>query len=357
MKGKVFNRIFFLITIFGLVLFALPTIVIDPLFHYHAPLAGLAYPLDDERYQNDGIVRHFEYDALITGTSMTENFMTSELDALFGTNAIKVSFAGGLYKEINDNVLVALDANPGLRMVVRSVDLAGLISDKDAPYPAIEATNYIYPWYLLDDNPFNDVSYFLNKSVFFEKTWEVARRTWAGEGTTSFDSYARWEEDSDFGKEAVLATYTRPEPVAGQIPLSDTDIELLQGNLRQNVIDTALAYPDVTFYLFIPPYSVSYWDAQLRNGLFQRDMDAMELAIRELVEIPNIRLYAFGDREDIVGCLDHYRDWTHYGAGISSEILRCMKAGEGLLTKENHSDYMNEIRAFYAAYDYDSLYR
>ena len=41
--------------------------VIDPFFHYHKPLEGLSYPLNNERYQNDGIVKHFDYDAVITG--------------------------------------------------------------------------------------------------------------------------------------------------------------------------------------------------------------------------------------------------------------------------------------------------
>ena len=57
------------------------TIYIDPYFHYHAPLQGLEYPISNERYQNDGIIRHFPYNAIITGTSMTENFKASELDS------------------------------------------------------------------------------------------------------------------------------------------------------------------------------------------------------------------------------------------------------------------------------------
>ena len=56
---------------------------VDPLFHYHAPLDGLAYPLEDERYINDGILRHFDYDAVIAGSSMTENFKTSEANILY----------------------------------------------------------------------------------------------------------------------------------------------------------------------------------------------------------------------------------------------------------------------------------
>ena len=59
--------------------------VVDPYFHYHKPLKGLYYTLDNERSQNDGIIRHFNYDAMIIGTSMAENFKTSEMDELWMT--------------------------------------------------------------------------------------------------------------------------------------------------------------------------------------------------------------------------------------------------------------------------------
>lgn len=93
-----------LLTIAVLAIFASFTIYIDPLFHYHGPLGQFEYPLNDERYQNDGITRNFEYNGIITGTSMAQNFKTSEAEALFGVPFIKVTFAGGSYKEINNNL-------------------------------------------------------------------------------------------------------------------------------------------------------------------------------------------------------------------------------------------------------------
>ena len=93
-----------MLTIISFCLFALITVYIDPLFHYHKPLQGYEYPLDNERYQNDGITRNFEYDSIITGTSMVENFKTSEANQIFGADFIKVPFWGSRYKETNDNL-------------------------------------------------------------------------------------------------------------------------------------------------------------------------------------------------------------------------------------------------------------
>ena len=85
-------------------------VIIDPYFHYHAP-NNSAYYLFDQRFQNDGILKHFDYDALIIGTSMCENFLTSEFDDLFNVNSIKTCFSGAGYKEINQNLQTAIKNN------------------------------------------------------------------------------------------------------------------------------------------------------------------------------------------------------------------------------------------------------
>ena len=55
---------------------------VDPFFHYHKPdTSRYYYTLDNQRSQNDGIIRHFDYDAMIIGSSMTENFRDCQLTA------------------------------------------------------------------------------------------------------------------------------------------------------------------------------------------------------------------------------------------------------------------------------------
>ena len=48
--------LFFLLTIGGIIY------CIDPYFHYHRPHKAFFYLLNNERSQNDGIFRNFEYD-------------------------------------------------------------------------------------------------------------------------------------------------------------------------------------------------------------------------------------------------------------------------------------------------------
>ena len=355
MTAKGFNTLFLVILLGGLLTVAVAMVIVDPLFHYHAPLKGMSYSLNDERYQNNGIVKHFTYDAMITGTSMTENFKASEADSLFGVNSIKTCFMGGSYREISENIRTALEANPELKLIIRATDQFDLITPS-VKHPSTDPeTTFVYPLYLLDDNPFNDLEYVLNKSLLSDAVTDV-KMTLTHTPSTTFDEYMNWMSMYEFGKESVLKTYSRPPQSETEIPLTDEDRDMIKDNIQKNIIDLANDYPDVTFYTWIPPYSVCYYDVEQRKGTLKRDMDAMEYEMELLVNIPNIRLYAYDDRDDIVTDLSLYKDMAHYGETVNSEILRAMAADEGRITADNYMDYMDRVRSFYMNYDYDSIY-
>ena len=104
---------------------------VDPYFHYHAPFAELSYVMEEEQYMNDGITRNFTYDAVITGSSVTQNFSVETLNELFDVNAVRLTFKGEGYKQVSDNLDKALAGNPELRLVVRGLDTMQFVYDPD----------------------------------------------------------------------------------------------------------------------------------------------------------------------------------------------------------------------------------
>ena len=74
MQTKTWLKKCILALIGSIVLFFVLCFVFDPYFHFHKPFSFVRYRLYDERYTNDGISRHFDYNAMITGTSMAQNF-------------------------------------------------------------------------------------------------------------------------------------------------------------------------------------------------------------------------------------------------------------------------------------------
>lgn len=334
------------------------TVYRDPFFHYHTPLPGYDYPQkqypeNNERYLNDGISRNFSYEGIITGTSMTENMKASDAESLFDVRFIKVPYAGAKYKEINDNLVRACGTGKDIRYIIRALDYNDLVQDKDA-----YDETFRYPTYLYNDNPFDDVRYVLNKTVLLEETLSV-RRAPEGEGTAvDFDTYGNWNAyySTKFGARNVLATYRRRQTPKPSRALTEAEKEMLLGNIRQNVTDLADEHPEITFYLYFPPYSICYWDILAGEGETDWHLEAEKLAIEELLAHPNIRLYAFCDEFDLVCNLDNYKDYLHYGEWVNTWILECLKKEEHLLTEENYQAYLEEVRDFYSSYDYEALH-
>lgn len=326
------------------------TIIVDPFFHYHKPLERLEYPLYLERYQNDGIINHFQYDAILTGTSMTQNFKASELNEIFGVNSIKVCFSGGSYKEINENLERALNSNKDVKMIIRGLDYSFLLEDKD--WMRYET----YPQYLYDNNPWNDVQYFLNKEILFNNTAYVINYTEEGNKTTNFDTYSNWMTSYKFGKEALDQVYKRTPEKKESMKLTESEQQTVKDTVNQNILLLAEKYPDVTFYLFFTPYRIYYWDELNQAGLLERQLEAEKIAIELMLPIKNIKLFSFFDDFTLICDLNNYKDTMHYGEWVNSKILQWLYEDKHLLSTSNYMEYCNKVREFYTDYNYDILF-
>lgn len=345
---------------------AVLVILIDPYLHYRIPDNGLNYALriPKQRYHNDGLIRHFDYDAVITGTSMTENFKSSEFDKLFEVNSIKIPFSGGSYKDVNGACKRVFDTHPDTKLVLRGLDLSRLVNDKDLSQYSDN------PEYLYNDTLIDDVNYWLNKMTILEGCMVDVILYSAGIHSSyspesngafldsfSFDDYSSWHEYYNFGREYVLSDYFRPEKSEDIVTMKDDVREMIRGNVSQNVTKLAEAHHDTRFLLFFTPYSICYWDSLVREGKLEWEIEAQKIAIEEILKYDNIELYSFCNNFDIVTDLNNYRDVGHYSGDVNSRILAWMKKGDYRLTWDNYVDYLQEISEFYSMYDYEEIFK
>ena len=339
-----------LVLLLLLVLIVSVVVFVDPYFHYHRPFDFMSYRLYEERYINDGIGRHFDYDAIITGTSMAQNFKPSEMDALFGTKAVKMPFSGAGYAELSENLDRALARNGNVKMVLWAVDYNGLLRSYD--WQQYEN----YPTYLYDDNPFNDVSYVLNKSILYHGVMPNVLMSLTGQPGTTMDEYSSWVNET--GLEHIMLSYDRNNVnIPATVDFGETEKQTVIQTIENNFVDLIEKYPDTEFYLFYTPYSICYWDALNIKGTIQRQTEAEKLATEMLLQYPNVKLYNFFDQYEVICNPDYYNDDGHYSAEINSRILGWMAEGTGLLTQDNYEERLKEEQNFYLSYDYDSIYR
>ena len=330
---------------------------VDPFFHYHAPHTDrYHYELDNQRYVNDGITRNFEYNALITGTSMTENFKTSEFDEIFGVKSVKIPYSGAAYKEVNEGIERAIKYNPDLKTVIRGIDMGYFFTNKDWMRDDLGT----YPDYLYDNNLFNDVNYIFNLDTIFNRAYRMvldSRQPDFEPGMISFDKYSSWQGQAVMGKNTVIPDGIKTEKASEEIHVTDDELRQIKENIEQNITDVARKNPNVTFYCFFTPYSMVWWNEINNDGTVYKYVEAEKYAIEQMLTCDNIKLFSYNTRIDITSDLNNYKDPTHFGNWISTLILYWMHDGEGLITTDNYEKYLSEELRLHLDFDYESLDR
>ena len=344
--------ILFLITFLILSAFLIGTVAyLDPWFLYHAPRKEWYYRLSNERCQSPGVARHFDYDALIVGSSLIRDIHTSRFDELYGTHSVKLPISGTTWRETGEVLRAAFESGNRITMVVRPLDVNHLIEDKDW----VRWDLGEYPYYLYDRNPWNDIRYLCNRDILLDYCLPMIRWRVTGQpgGHTPFDSY---------GLAHVAGGYVpAPEeiglPIDPQLPFTQEDADLLTENLTENLLRYVDAHPDTDFYLYLPTYGVVWWSEMLGDGTFERTMDATALAVDLMLSHPNIRLYCYGERFELTDDLTQYADEIHYSEEIAHQMLEWMASDEGRLTSDNAEEILQRIRIHYREYDYEGLRR
>ncbi|WP_027218038.1 hypothetical protein [Butyrivibrio fibrisolvens] len=330
-------------------------LVFDPYFHYHAPLNGVSYSVGNEVYKNDGICKNWEYETLVTGTSMTENISIEQVNEVFQTSTVRATFYGEGYRRINDNLITALDHNKDLKRVIRCVDPIWFVCDWDfLEYGSYDA----YPTYLYDEDWTNDFSYIFNMNIIRNDLVPMIWNTVTGEPSVSFDDRIIYDEG---GIDKVKEKYVRPAKEIKEIDPEETRnmMECLERNIEINLISTIKENPDVSFIIYFPPYGLFFWDSLMQKGsdVVKRRYEMEEYVIQQLLECDNVELYSFLDCFDITTDMNNYVDDLHYTAKISEYIINTIGVTkEHRLTKDNYEEYLERSRSFYLSYDYDSVF-
>ena len=104
---KSYKRYFFILIGMILAVFVICgaiVVYVDPFFHFHTPVSGFPYIVDNQLSQNPGMAMNMEYDGCIIGSSMTVNFDTDDFKEILGTDTVKLSYSGA-YPRDDYNIL------------------------------------------------------------------------------------------------------------------------------------------------------------------------------------------------------------------------------------------------------------
>ena len=320
--------------------------IVDPFFVYHAPRQGFPYVIDNQLTQNPGMARHMEYDAFLTGSSMTFNFDMRDFERETGLNTLKLSYAGA-YPHDEARIMDVVFEKNDVQAAFLSVEIPTLTGD-----PA--ETKYPLPEYLYDNNPLNDAPYLLNKDVLLQY---VMKPLIHPEPTPLYEVYAdTWRTEEYYGTDKVLEGFHLT-------PRQERELEpavliaLCEKNLDANFLPYIAAHPETTFYLFYPAYSMLYWYNLEREKHLEATLAEVAYASKRFLEYENVRVFCFADDTDYITDLDHYADYTHHKPEYNAYMVSCFADGtREIKTEAELEEALNRIRTMVHTYDFDALF-
>ena len=297
-----FLKQFFTASVILLLACVLAVVVFDPFFQYHKPLKGLKAVLTDKEYQCVGSLKTFDYDSVIAGSSVSENYNNGWFDQGFGCKSIKAIRSYGATADLCYLLDIAFE-HQDLKYVFYNLDPSALEADPETTY---ELTGC--PMYLYDDNYVNDVRYWLNKGVLMEKIpYLIANSLMGDYDENNSYNWAQWKE---FNSDMILGLYIR-KPSVSEMKPRDYYEDLLRKNLDL-LTDRITAHPETEFYIFVPPYSMLWWDNIYREGDTEAYLYNMEQAMKTLLEYENVKMFYFQNYIDIITDFENYMDILNF---------------------------------------------
>ena len=353
-KNRTYRNLFILFVAGMLtiaVVFAGTIIYVDPFFHYHAPLKGFPYVVDNQLSQNPGMARNMCYEGCIIGSSMTVNFDTDDFKELLGTETVKLSYSGAYPKDDYNILSIVFDEssyarqNCPVKKVFFAMDIPTMTAD-------LETTKYPLPEYLYDENIVNDVKYVLNKDVLFQY---IMRPLVQGKGSDLSEIYFSWWTPDYYNIQWVMHTYEEPEKVEKELGAEEL-IPQTEENLKVNILPFVEAHPDTEFYFFFPPYSILYWHNVMQENTFEATLKQYQYVADRLLPYDNVHLFYFQDMEETLD-LNNYADYSHYKPEINRFMVECFKDGNyEIHSSEEMEDELSKMREMIESFDYNELF-
>lgn len=333
--------------------------IYDPLQIYHKPYFREITFFQDSRIQIKGIIKNYDFDSFILGTSMLENTLAKEAEQKISGKWVNISSSGFAFNE-RAVILDYIFKNAKPKNIIYSLDIKHLVINHSN-----DTKNFDF---LYDDNKLNDLKIYLNK-----KTISCALRFSTSEncvGKKDLENLISWlwarniEHNAIFGgihkwlenKDNVLIKDTIKElanmsspPIYNPKPFTDS-IQSNQKYLEENLLVFVRQNPSVKFSIVIPTYSRLFY--KLNDEIQPKAKVILKWLVSQ--NLPNMKIYGFDDL-DYADDIANYKDLVHYNVDMNSMQLDAIANGTHILTPENIDEYLQTMENKIKSYDISPL--
>jgi hypothetical protein len=342
--------------------------VVDPLQLFRPAWLFTAVYSQDSRLQNAGLIKSQRFDTLFMGTSLAIHFRQSDLDRILGVTSLKLAMTGSSSREQAFVLAAAMAERP--KRVIWEVDDWIF---HDTPEIDVDAN---LPADLYRGNAKGLAAYLLSGAMAREALWMAARSVPTIEPIVapltnealfkfpiaSVDDINTLQRGEDLGaiynsKRALAAFRYITDPIRSKYLKDDTDYDMKVRVFERDAIGLIGANPDVTFDIYLPPYSILQWVA-LRETSPETLKSVYAFSAyfcRRLMDFPNVRLFDFRSVSDVTHDLNNYSDVIHHSPAIDLKVLGWLAQGKYRVDASAPTVYLDRLKTQVEAYRVESV--
>jgi hypothetical protein len=301
---------------------------VDPFQHYRkaerfAPRFYNAW----QRYENPGIARHYDYDRIVTGSSLMENVLPRDVDRIMGGKTINLSVSAQTAFDAGQLLRTAL-ATGKARQVIMNLDYNAFSGAPDR-----SGFSEPFPGYLYDDALWNDLPYVLGIGTLRKSVETAAGLRWS---RFSSDPERMWDwmDGAHFSARKVVQGLD-PADLNAHFRQPARTLEGMQASFEANLVPVIEASPRVRFSFLYAPYTILVWlDFEQRSQL-EVTLAFREWLVERTARYPNVEIFDFHAEPAMVLDLGRFTDIYHHSPEMSREVIRAMHEGRNRLTRES----------------------
>ena len=310
----------------------------DPFCYYRIP--ENRFIVNNYRFLNAGIAKNAEYDSVIIGSSMTQNFNIQSFREKLNVNPIKLSVGAMSIEGMKITYNLVKDIDKAQKIFL-CIDIPSLNKEED--------DLSTYATYLYNKTPADDFKYLIGYETWtrllpLSMAFNVLEKSGVNlpdfYGSYSIDNIGEWHSQAVYDKNIIIKNYLNKNTGLSTQNSKDAYKRMVQNT--DKIVDV-ICKDGKEVVLFFPPYSALFWYNSMQNELFEDYVKVKSYIVNKVEEMSNVSVYDFQPMPQICD-LNNYKDITHYRAEINEDMVDCFANEQYRVTGETIDNSIKELR-------------
>jgi hypothetical protein len=268
-----------------------------------------------QRLSNPGIAMNATYDAIISGSSMAMNIYPNQIDSLFCWNSINLTIMGATTYDYKFLFEVIGRANK-TKNIILSFD-----------FFSFYRTEIPLETYLYDCSRLNDYRYLINYKSLMDAILKIKMNSVSKNDIYHFNS--------PIGRDKPISEYYKILKNRDKMNCLSVSYKSMYMKFKRDYLPFIQKSKGINFLIFFPPYSILEFKRAMEVGELKEWLEFKKLAIKDLLQCENVKLYDFQYLDRLTMNLSDYMDISHHSQKTSRLLMEFMAEDSCRVTMNN----------------------